>query len=149
MKPVMLHMWTQSTWACCPESSIPACFLNCVQLCERSVLWSLKTGQRVHSREEIQQIRPIHSSNTLATGYLSGGRLSNCLDVIPGNEEMERDDRRDCSSDVSSGLSMSVNTHHRLAKLWPRLFSNHRGEETNSTLNLTSGDRWSNQNTWR
>lgn len=30
---------------------------------------------------------------------------------------MERDDSRDCSSDVSSGLSMSVNTHHRLAKM--------------------------------
>lgn len=61
-----------------------------------------------HIFQEVQQIRLIHSSSTLATGYLSDGRLLNCLDVIPGNEEMERDDSRDCSSDVSSGLSMSV-----------------------------------------
>lgn len=149
MKTVLLHMWTQTTWASCCESSIPACFLNCVQLCERSVLWSLKTGEMAHRIQEVQQIRLIHSSSTLATGYLSDGRLFNCLDVIPGNEEMERDDSRDCSSDVSSGLSMSVKTHHRLAKMWPRLSSNHRGEETNSPLNPTSGDRWSNQNTWR
>ena len=70
-----------------------------------------------HRIQEVEQIPTIHSSSTLTTTNLSGGRLSNCLDVIPGNEEMERDDSRDCSSDVSSGLSMSVNTHHRLAKM--------------------------------
>lgn len=142
MKTVQLQMWTQPTWACCSVFSIPACFLDCVQLCERSVLWSLKTPRMSHRTQEVQQIRPSHNSNTSATGYLSGGRLSNCLAVIPGNEEMERDESRDCSSDVPSDLSMSGNTHRRLTETWPRLSSNHRGgggEEANSTPNLTSG----------
>lgn len=34
--------------------------------------------------------------------------MSLCLDVIPGNEEKERDDNRDWSSDVASNLSMAV-----------------------------------------
>ncbi|CAF89014.1 unnamed protein product, partial [Tetraodon nigroviridis] len=55
--------------------------------------------------------------NPVPTGYLSGARLSSCLDVIPGNEEMERDDSRDWSSDESPGLSMRVNTHRGQARL--------------------------------
>lgn len=140
---VLLHMWTQSTWACCSESSIPACFFNWAQLCERSVLWSLENRTDATS-DTGSTTDPCHwaaATLSLAAGYLSGGPLSNCLDVIPGNEEMERDDSRDCRSDVSSGLSMSVKTHHRLAKMWPRLSSNNRGRK--QTHRSTSGRRWS------
>lgn len=53
-----------------------------------------------------------------ATGYLSGGLLSHCLDVIPGKEEKDKDDNRDWSSDVASNLSMAVMTEQTPPSAW-------------------------------
>lgn len=63
--------------------------MNWIQLCERSVLWSLSSGLSSH-----------------------------WLDVTPGNDEKESDDSRDWSSDVASNLSMAVKTRQTPLSAW-------------------------------
>lgn len=54
------------------------------------------------------------------------------MDVIPGNEEKDRDDSRDWSSDEASNLSMAANTRlHLSLRGWKRCnpaSTNHREE---------------------
>lgn len=103
----------------CPEPSVvpsmSTCFIDWVKHCERSVLVSLGSkNKRADVSEGIGRVREVRRSRrrlTRAEGYLSSGRLSHCLAVIPGNDEKERDDSRDWSSDVASELSMAEKTH--------------------------------------
>lgn len=74
----------------------------------RKLFISVKYNKSTQNYKSVLALR----AETLcpATGYLSSGLLSQCLDVIPGKEEKERDDSREWSSDVASNLSMAVKT---------------------------------------
>lgn len=103
----------------CPEycvvPSMSTCFIDWVKHCERSVLVSLGSkNKRADVGEGIGRVREVRRSRRRlrrSEGYLSSGRLSHCLAVIPGNDEKEREDSRDWSSDVASEFSMAVKTH--------------------------------------
>lgn len=103
-----------------------ASFKDWLRHCERSVFGSLeskKTKQNTNNRAEPEQVsgsvnvqevrqRFLPAAGNPQPGYLSRGSLSDCLDVIPGKDEKERDDSREWSSDdASAALSMAAKTH--------------------------------------
>lgn len=119
------------------------CFIDWVKHCERSVLVSLGSKNKsAHVSESIGRVREVRRCRrrlTRAEGYLSSGRLSHCLAVIPGNDEKERDDSRDWSSDVASDLSMAVKTHVGVCEESQDVNpapSNHRKKDRSVKFNL-------------